>query len=130
MPDLTILWVAIGSAIGGACRYTVSGVMARLVGETFPWGTLTVNVVGSLLITLIASLSGPDGRIYVNASARQFILLGVLGGFTTFSSFSFQTLALAQDGEWLRAWGNVIGSVVLCLAGAWAGHMLAMLINR
>lgn len=130
MLDLAILWVALGSAIGGAGRYAVSGVMARLVGETFPWGTLTVNVVGSLLITLIASLSGPDGRLYLSPAARQFMLLGVLGGFTTFSSFSIQTLALAQDGEWLRAWGNVIGSVVLCLSGAWLGHMLATVINR
>ncbi|MGF1608253.1 MAG: fluoride efflux transporter CrcB [Kiloniellales bacterium] len=127
---MAILWVALGSAIGGAGRYAVSGVMARLVGETFPWGTLTVNVVGSLLITLIASLSGPDGRLYLSPAARQVMLLGVLGGFTTFSSFSIQTLALAQDGEWLRAWGNVIGSVVLCLSGAWLGHMLATVINR
>ena len=130
MPDLTILWVAIGSALGGAGRYAVSGVMARMVGETFPWGTLTVNVVGSLLITLIATVTGPDGRIFMGSTARQFILLGVLGGFTTFSSFSMQTLALAQDGEWLRAWGNILGSVILCLAGAWLGHVLAMLVNR
>lgn len=130
MPDLTILWVAFGSAIGGAGRYAVSGFMARLVGETFPWGTMTVNVVGSLVITLIATLTGPDGRVYMAPVARQCILVGVLGGFTTFSSFSMQTLALAQDGEWGRVAGNIVGSLILCLAGAWAGHTLATLINR
>jgi len=127
---MTILWVAFGSAIGGAGRYAVSGFMARLVGETFPWGTLTVNVVGSFVITFIAALTGPDGRMFMSTDIRQFIMLGVLGGFTTFSSFSFQTLALVQDGEWLRGSGNIVGSVVLCLAGAWAGHALATLINR
>jgi len=127
---MTILWVAFGSAVGGAGRYAVSGFMARLVGETFPWGTLTVNVVGSFVITFIAALTGPDGRMFMSTDIRQFIMLGVLGGFTTFSSFSFQTLALVQDGEWLRGSGNIVGSVVLCLVGAWAGHALATLINR
>jgi len=127
---MTILWVALGSALGGAGRYAVSGFMAHLVGETFPWGTLTVNVAGSFLITLVAAMTGPDGRLFMSSDIRQFIMLGVLGGFTTFSSFGLQTLALAQDGEWLRVSGNVVGSVVLCLAGAWAGHALASLINR
>jgi len=127
---MTILWVALGSALGGAGRYAVSGFMAHLVGETFPWGTLTVNVAGSFLITLVAAMTGPDGRMFMSSDIRQFIMLGVLGGFTTFSSFGLQTLALAQDGEWLRVSGNVVGSVVLCLAGAWAGHALATLINR
>jgi len=127
---MTILWVALGSALGGAGRYAVSGFMAHLVGETFPWGTLTVNVAGSFLITLVAAMTGPDGRLFMSSDIRQFIMLGVLGGFTTFSSFGLQTLALAQDGEWLRVSGNVVGSVVLCLAGAWAGHALATLINR
>jgi CrcB protein len=127
---MTILWVAVGSALGGAGRYAVSGFVAHLVGETFPWGTLTVNVAGSFLITLVAAMTGPDGRMFMSSDIRQFIMLGVLGGFTTFSSFSLQTLALVQDGEWLRVSGNVIGSVVLCLAGAWAGHALATLINR
>lgn len=128
--DLTVLWVALGSAIGGAGRYAVSGVMARLVGETFPWGTLTVNVIGSLLITFIATMTGPDGRVFVSSATRQFLMLGVLGGFTTFSSFSLQTLTLAQDGEWWQAAGNIVGSVLLCLLGAWLGHMFATALNR
>jgi CrcB protein len=128
--DLTVLWVALGSAIGGAGRYAVSGFMARHVGETFPWGTLTVNVLGSLLITLIATVTGPDGRMLVSSTTRQVLMLGVLGGFTTFSSFSIQTLTLAQDGEWARAAGNVAGSVMLCLLGAWVGHALGTAVNR
>lgn len=128
--DLTVLWVALGSAIGGAGRYALSGLVARQVGETFPWGTLTVNVIGSLMITFIATLTGPDGRVFVSSATRQFLMLGVLGGFTTFSSFSIQTLSLAQDGEWWQAAGNIVGSVVLCLIGAWLGHVLAIAVNR
>lgn len=128
-PAIT-LWVALGSAIGGVARYWCSGLVARMVGETFPWGTLIVNAVGSLLIGLIATMSGPDGRFIVPAEARQFLMAGVLGGFTTFSSFSLQTLALARDGQWLLVGANIVGSVVLCLVMVWAGHMLATLINR
>jgi len=124
------LWVIIGSALGGGARYWCSGFVARTVGETFPWGTLTVNAVGSLIIGLIAALTGPDGRLLMGSEARQFIMMGVLGGFTTFSSFSLQTLALAQDGEWMRAGLNVVGSVVVCLVAVWAGWALGAAINR
>jgi CrcB protein len=89
-----------------------------------------VNVAGSLLIGLVATLSAPDGRLLIGSVTRQFIMLGLLGGFTTFSSFSLQTLALAQNGEWLRAATNVVGSVLLCLLGVWLGHALAVAINR
>jgi fluoride exporter len=128
--QLTVLWVALGSAIGGAGRYWCSGLIAQAIGETFPWGTLAVNVVGSLLIGLVAALAGPDGRLLISTPARQFVMIGVLGGFTTFSSFSLQTLSLAQDGEWWPAAGNILASIVLCLLGAWAGHALGTLIDR
>lgn len=129
--QLTIsLWIALGSAVGGALRYWCSGLVARWVGETFPWGTIVVNVVGSLLIGLFATLSGPDGRLFIGTTARQFVMLGLLGGFTTFSSFSLQTLALAQNGEWGHAATNIVGSVLLCLMGVWLGHALAVAINR
>ncbi|HEV8389574.1 MAG TPA: fluoride efflux transporter CrcB [Dongiaceae bacterium] len=124
------VWVALGSAIGGVARYWCSGVIARLVGETFPWGTLIVNVIGSFLIGLIATVSGTDGRFIVPAEARQFLMVGILGGFTTFSSFSLQTLTLARDGQWFLVGANIVGSVVLCLVMVWAGHALATLINR
>jgi CrcB protein len=124
------LWVAIGSAIGGVARYWCSGVVANYMGETFPWGTLIINIVGSFLIGLVATVSGPDGRFLIPAEARQFMMAGILGGFTTFSAFSLQTLMLARGGEWLLAGANIVGSVVLCLIMVWAGHMLAAMINR
>jgi CrcB protein len=123
------LYIAIGSALGGMGRYWCSGMAARLFGETFPWGTLIVNVVGSLIIGFFATLTGPDGRIFAGTAARQFVMLGLLGGYTTFSSFSLQTLNLAQDSEWLQAGGNVVASVVFCLLAVWLGHMLALSIN-
>jgi CrcB protein len=124
------LSIALGSALGGVLRYWCSGLVARWFGETFPWGTLLVNIGGSLLIGLFATLTAPDGRLLVGTLTRQFVMLGVLGGFTTFSSFSLQTLALAQSGEWLRAAGTIVGSVLLCLLGVWSGHALAVAINR
>jgi fluoride exporter len=124
------MWVALGSAIGGVARYWCSGLIARMMGETFPWGTLIVNVVGSFLIGLIATVSGTDGRFIIPAEARQFLMIGILGGFTTFSSFSLQTLTLARDGQWLLVGANIVGSVVLCLVMVWLGHVLATLINR
>ncbi|MEZ5827562.1 MAG: fluoride efflux transporter CrcB [Hyphomicrobiales bacterium] len=123
------LWIALGSALGGVARYWCSGVAARLVGETFPWGTLFVNATGSLLIGLFATLTGPDGRIFAGSTMRQFVMLGILGGFTTFSSFSLQTLNLVQDGELLQAGGNIVASVIFCLVAVWLGHVLALWIS-
>jgi CrcB protein len=122
-------WIAVGSALGGVGRYWCSGVAARLVGETFPWGTLVVNIVGSFIIGFFATLTGPDGRVYASSTARQFVTIGVCGGYTTFSSFSIQTLNLVQDGEWLRAGANVGLSVICCLVAVWAGYVLAASIN-
>lgn len=122
-------WIAIGSAIGGVARYWCSGIAARLIGETFPWGTLIVNVFGSFVIGFFGALTGPEGRVYVGSVARQFVMIGICGGYTTFSSFSFQTLNLMQDGEWLRAGANVGISVVCCLVAVWAGHVLAAGLN-
>ncbi len=126
----TLLWVSAGSALGGAGRYVGSGIVARAFGETFPWGTLSVNVLGSALIGLIATLTAPEGRVLLEPAHRQVLMLGVLGGFTTFSSFSLQTLELAQNGQWLSASGYVFGSVALCLVGVWLGHATGLAINR
>jgi CrcB protein len=123
------LWIAVGSALGGSARYFCSGLAARLIGETFPFGTLIVNIVGSFIIGFFATLTGPDGRIFVSSTMRQMVMTGFCGGFTTFSSFSLQTLSLVQDGEWLHAGVNITGSVVLCLAAVWAGHILAASLN-
>lgn len=130
MSPVIACWVAVGSALGGVARYWCSGLAANWLGETFPWGTLIVNVTGSFLIGLIATLTSPDGRLMVSPEARQFMMVGIMGGFTTFSSFSLQTLRLAQDGDWLRAGLNVVGSVAACLIMVWAGHVMAALLNR
>ena len=127
---LIVLAVALGSALGGVARYGLSGLVARSFGETFPWGTLIVNVLGSFLIGFVATLTGPDGRVLVSPVTRQFWMPGIFGGFTTFSSFSLQTLSLAQDGEWTRALANVTLSVALCLIGVWLGAVLAAAANR
>jgi CrcB protein len=126
---VTYIWIAIGSALGGMARYWCSGFAARLIGETFPWGTIIVNVVGSFIIGFFATVTGPDGRIFAGTLTRQFVMIGFCGGFTTFSSFSLQTLNLANDGEWLQTGGNIVGSVVLCLIAVWMGYMLASSIN-
>jgi CrcB protein len=122
-------WIAIGSALGGVARYWCSGVAARLIGETFPWGTLIVNVAGSFIVGFFATLTGPDGRIFVGTTARQFVVIGLCGGYTTFSSFSLQTLNLMNDGEWLQVGFNIGSSVVLCLVAVWLGHIAAFSLN-
>ena len=124
------LWIALGSALGGVGRYWCSGVIARNIGEVFPWGTLSVNVVGSLLIGLVATVSDPDGRLLMGPTARQFLMIGVFGGFTTFSSFSLQVLYMVRDGDWVPASLYILGSVALCLIGVWLGHALGIAINR
>lgn len=122
--------IAIGSAVGGTARYWLSGIIASRFGDSFPWGTLIINITGSMVIGFFATLTGPDGRILVPGQWRQFFMIGICGGYTTFSSFSLQTLNLAQGGEWLGAGANIILSVVLCLAGVWLGHAGALLINE
>ncbi len=122
-------WIAIGSALGGMARYWCSGVAARLVGETFPWGTIVVNILGSFIIGFFATLTGPDGRVYVGSLGRQFVMIGICGGYTTFSSFSLQTLNLMNDGEWSRAGANIVVSVVCCLVAVWVGYLAATSMN-
>ena len=123
------VWVMIGSALGGGARYWCSGFAANHFGETFPTGTLIVNVVGSFIIGFFATLTGPDGRFLVRTEARQFVMTGICGGYTTFSSFSLQTLTLVQDGELMQAGGNIIGSVTLCLLAVWLGCVAATAFN-
>lgn len=123
------LWVAIGGALGSVMRFWMSGAIAARFGETFPIGTLIVNILGSLLIGFAAGLNAPDGRWIISPAIRQFLMIGFCGGYTTFSSFSLQTLKLMQDREWLYAGGNILLSVALCLIGVWLGFLLATTIN-
>ena len=127
---LTYFWIGLGSALGGMGRYWCSGVVARAFGETFPWGTILVNVSGSLIIGFLATLMSPDGRLLVPPDARAFMAIGLLGGYTTFSSFSLQTLNLVRDGEWLWATANVFLSLTLCLAAVWLGYIGATALSR
>jgi CrcB protein len=126
---LTYLWVALGGALGTTARYWLSTVVARAFGETFPWGTLIINVSGSLVIGFFAALTGPDGRVFASSTVRQFVMIGICGGYTTFSSFSLQTLNLMNDGEWFRAGANIVLSVLLCLIAVWGGVILANVFN-
>jgi CrcB protein len=124
------LWIAIGSALGGVARYWTSGLVAHHFGETFPWGTLLVNVLGSFIIGLVATLTAPDGRMFVGTEVRQFLMLGICGGYTTFSSLSIETLELVRDGEMLRAGTYIALSVLLCLVAVWLGHIASVGLNQ
>jgi fluoride exporter len=123
------LWIAIGSALGGTARFALSRFVAERIGETFPWGTIIINVTGSFAIGFFNTLTGPDGRWFVSSQGRMFFMTGICGGYTTFSSFSLQTLNLAREGEWLHAGGNIAASVVFCLLAVWLGHIAAASIN-
>lgn len=123
-------WVTFGGALGSAARFWCSGFVARNIGETFPWGTLAVNVVGSFVIGVFGGFAEPDGRVMLSTSMRQFVMIGLCGGYTTFSSFSLQTLGLARDGQRIQVIGNVLLSVLTCLLAVWAGHTIALVLNE
>ena len=116
------LLVALGGALGSVARFALSGFVANHFGTTFPWGTF--------IIGFYATLTAPDGRVFASGNSRQFFMTGLCGGYTTFSSFSLQTLNLARDGEWLQAGANTVGSVVACLVAVWLGHLLAAHLNQ
>jgi len=120
------LWVAIGGALGSVGRFWLNGLAATHFGRTFPWGTMLVNVSGSFLIGIFSALTAPEGPLSPPSRmfATQFLMIGICGGYTTFSSFSLQTLQLLQDREWLQAGGNVLLSVCLCLLAVWLGWLI------
>lgn len=126
---ITYFWIAVGSALGGVARYACQSLFTSWFGPAFPWGTLVVNVAGSFIIGFFATLTGPDGRVLVTNNTRLFFMVGLCGGYTTFSSFSLQTLNLVQDGEMVRAGLNIGGSVVLCLISVWLGYVAALAMN-
>ena len=126
---LTYLWLGIGGGLGTIARFAVNGIVSRHFGETFPLGTLVINVSGSFLIGAFATLTSPDGRWLVGPAFRTFFMVGICGGYTTFSSFSLQTLTLAQNGEWFRAGANAVLSFTLCLLAVWLGHLLGAILS-
>lgn len=127
---LLYLFVASGTAIGGTARALVSIAAIEVAGAGFPWGTLIANVVGSFVIGFFATLTGPDGRLFVSARIRQFVMTGLCGGFTTFSVFSLETYRLAAAGNHSMATLNLGVSVVAWLIAVWIGHALATQFNR
>ncbi len=125
----TALWIFIGGGLGSVARWVAASFVGNRFGQTFPWGTLVVNVFGSFLIGLFVATTGPSGRWVAPDTVRQFVIVGMFGGFTTFSAFSLQTLQLAQAGAWGRAGANCLLSLVLCLGGVWLGHWLGLHLN-
>lgn len=120
------VWVAAGGALGSVTRFWAGNIVARIAAASgFPWGTLLVNVAGCFVIGFFATITGPEGRWPQSEVARQFFMTGVLGGFTTFSAFSWQTLVLAHSGEWGKAGAYVGASLLVCLAAVAAGHAVA-----
>ena len=125
-----LLAVGFGAMLGSIARSLVSVGLLQVLGPGYGWGTLTVNVAGSLLIGLYATLTEPDGRIFVSPARRQFVLAGFCGGFTTFSIFSLETMLLVERQAFGLAAINVAGSVVLWLVAVWCGYRLGVRLNR
>ena len=117
-------YVLAGSALGGLARFWLSAWMVQLLGPRLPWGTLLINVLGSLAIGWFGALTGSGGRLVVSGELRAFVMIGLCGGFTTFSSFSLQTLELLQREDYGWAAAYVLASVAVCLASVAAGYAL------
>jgi fluoride exporter len=124
-----LISVVLGSALGGMARYFLSGVVARRVGETFPWGTLLVNVSGAFLIGIFGALARDNASLFASPNPWLFAVTGFLGCYTTVSSVSLQTLALARDGEGGRAIGYVAISVALSIGAVAVGFALVDLLR-
>lgn len=122
--------IALGGGLGSVSRFAVNGFVSSHWGATFPWGTFVANVTGSFIIGFFFTLTEPGGRVFASSDTRQFFMTGFCGGYTTFSSFSLQTLSLAREGEWWRAGANVAGSVFTCLFAVVLGHLAASYVNR
>jgi fluoride exporter len=118
------LWVTVGSALGGLLRYAITRMTLTMSAE-FPYGTIFINVVGSFVLGYFGTLTLQSGRYAASDNLRLFVMVGLCGGFTTFSSFSLQTFDLLRSGAWIRALANVVLSVILCVAAVAVGHLLA-----
>jgi CrcB protein len=125
---LNYILVMLGGALGTGARFWMSGFIAERGGEFFPLGTLVVNVSGSFVVGFFAAFTSPEGPVLVAPRLRQFFMIGVCGGYTTFSSFSLQTLDLVRDGDWFKAGVNTLLSFVCCLTAVWLGRILALAI--
>jgi CrcB protein len=124
----TCLIIMLGGAFGTLARYLI-GLAALPISQSLPWGTITINILGSFIIGLFGTLTLAHGRYPVSENFRLFVMIGFCGGFTTFSSFSLQTLDLLRNGAMARAAINVVASVVLCVAAVAVGHLIAAQFN-
>jgi fluoride exporter len=124
----TCIYVMIGGALGSLARYLVSFIALPISGN-LPWGTIIINILGSFIIGFFGTLTLAAGRFPVSESWRLFVMVGICGGFTTFSSFSLQTLDLIRSGAVARAGINIVVSVVLCVAAVALGHYIAAQLN-
>jgi CrcB protein len=127
---VTPFLIAVGGALGSLARFWISEALALALGPEFPWGTVLVNISGSFLIGLAAGGSIGDTRLIATPFVRNFVMVGLCGGYTTFSAFSLQTVAMLQAGDVGRASLNVAASVSACLAATWAGYALAAALSR
>jgi CrcB protein len=123
---LNYILVMLGGALGTGARFWASGFVAERAGELFPLGTLIVNVTGSFAIGFFAAVTDTEGPLLVSPRFRQFFMIGVCGGYTTFSSFSLQTLDLVREGDWFKAALNTLLSFACCLAAVLLGRILAL----
>ncbi|MBA3962161.1 MAG: fluoride efflux transporter CrcB [Chthoniobacterales bacterium] len=123
---LTYLYVMLGGALGTGARFWLSGFVAVRFGEFFPLGTLVVNATGSFAIGFFAALTEPEGPFLAAPGFRQFFMIGLCGGYTTFSSFSLQTLDLAQEGDWWKAGSYTALSFFGCIFAVWLGRVCAL----
>ena len=121
---MSYVWVTIGSALGGLLRYAITRWTLTL-SASFPFGTVLINILGSFVIGYFGTLTLQSGKYPASDNLRLFVMVGICGGFTTFSSFSLQTFDLMRTGAWGRALANVVFSVVLCVAAVAVGHLLA-----
>jgi CrcB protein len=119
---MNVLLIAIGGSIGAVSRYALAGLVHRFASPYFPFGTFVVNVAGCLVFGLIAGVA--EQRFVLGPPARAFLLIGLIGGFTTFSSFTYETFELLRDAEYVRAAINVTGQVVLGLLAMWGGYIV------
>lgn len=128
---IVYLAVGIGSALGGMGRLWIAGLVGQRYGETFPWGTILVNVTGSFAIGVLSAFTATDGRLQPKLSpiAAQFLMAGICGGYTTFSAFSLQTLKLLQAGSLSQAGANIALSVIACIAATGIGYLAGQVFN-
>jgi CrcB protein len=127
-----MVWVviAVGSAIGGVLRQLATELVTHFAGAGFPWGTILVNTTGSLAMGVVAAVAGVGVSAPWSPVLRHAVMTGLLGGFTTFSAFSMQTVSLASRGEWTAAALNVAVSLVVCLVSCWAGYAGVLALAR